>query len=255
MGKKAPPGTQSVMRAVGLLKTLTSSGREMDLAELTRAAGLARTTTHRLLSALESEGLIARNPATNAYRLGPAAIALGSQALRSNDLRGIVHPYLVELAEGTGETSTLEVLSDGRMLILDEVLGRHLVGTNPSMGTSWAVHATSTGKAVLAALPESEREELLRPPLERFTEHTITRLDDLREALERVRRQGWAEATDELGDGYVAVGAAIHDALGKPVGGISVNAPTSRMNRKRIRETGELIRATAARVSAVLGHE
>lgn len=255
MGKKAPPGTQSVLRAVGLLKTLTAAGREMDLAELTSAAGLARTTAHRLLSALESEGLIARNPATNAYRLGPAAIALGSQALRSNDLRQVVHPYLVELAEQTGETATLEVLSDRRMLILDEVLGGHLVGTNPSLGTAWAVHATSTGKAVLAAMPEAERAAFLDGPLERFTEHTITGRRALRQALEQVGERGWADATEEIAEGFVAVGAAVLDAMGKPVAGISINAPTSRMSSDRTREIGELVRDVAARVSAVLGHD
>lgn len=255
MNRKAPPGTQSVLRAVGLLKTLTAAGREMDLAELTEAAGLARTTTHRLLSALESEGLIARNPATNAYRLGPAAIAVGSQALRSNDLRQVVQPFLVQLAEGTGETATLEVLSDTQMLILDEVLGRHLVGTNPSLGTAWAVHATSTGKALLAALPESEREALIDRPLVRFTEHTITSHEQLREELAKIRRQGWAEANQEIADGFVAIGAAVLDSMNSPVGGISINAPTSRMSRRRARETGELVRETAARVSAVLGHE
>lgn len=255
MTKKAPPGTQSVLRAVGLLKTLAAAGRDMDLGELTVAAGLTRTTTHRLLAALESEGLLARDPRTATYRLGPAAIALGTQALRSSNLRARIHPFLLQLADATGETATLEVLIDGRMLILDEVLGRHLVGTVPSIGTSWAVHATSTGKALLAALPEEERPRLLGSRLESLTPRTTTRRADLLAEIEQVREQGWAEAVEELEEGFVAVSAAVMDAMGHPVAAVSVNAPTARVTPARIRQLGELVRETARRASAALGLE
>jgi DNA-binding IclR family transcriptional regulator len=77
----------------------------MDLPDLAALVGLTRTTTHRLLSALESEDLITKNPLTHDYRLGPAAIALGSRALRTNDVRNTARPYLESLAARTRETA------------------------------------------------------------------------------------------------------------------------------------------------------
>jgi DNA-binding IclR family transcriptional regulator len=84
---RPPQGAQAALRAVRLLKLFTNERPEMSLAEISRASGLNKTTTHRLLRALQSESLIDRNPATSAYSLGAGLMALGVQALASSDLR------------------------------------------------------------------------------------------------------------------------------------------------------------------------
>ena len=114
----------------------------MSLAEICKLSGLNKTTTHRLLGALQSEGLIERNALTAAYSLGAGLMALGVQALASSDLRRRVRPLLKSLANETGETATLEVPIEDSMLILDEVTGRHVVGAAGNVGTRWPLHAT-----------------------------------------------------------------------------------------------------------------
>src|SRR5437016_3844128 len=143
------------------------------------------------------------------YRLGPEAIALGARAVRANQLRAVSRAELEALAAATGETATLEVLVGGDMLILDEVLGRGLIGATASLGTRWPAHATSTGKAVLAALPQAERKGILgtRTRLARHTERTITSAAALARELAEVEHRGYATAYEELERGYVAVGA------------------------------------------------
>ena len=142
---RPPQGAQAALRAVRLLKLFTNERPEMSLAELSRASGLNKTTTHRLLRALQSESLIDRNPATSAYSLGAGLMALGVQALASSDLRRRVRPVLRNLARETGETATLEVPFEDSMLILDEVAGRHVLGAAGNIGTRWPIQATSTG--------------------------------------------------------------------------------------------------------------
>src|SRR3970282_1195809 len=148
------PGAQAVARAIAVLKAFTDSNPQLTLAEITRATRLNRATAYRLLAALEKEGWVARNKESEACRLGPEAITLGARALRANDLRSVSRAELEALAQAAGETATLEVLADGEVLILDEVHGHHLVGSTPSIGTRWPAHATSTGKVLLAHLPE-----------------------------------------------------------------------------------------------------
>jgi DNA-binding IclR family transcriptional regulator len=253
-GRSAPPGTQSVLRAISLLKALTDHGPELDLGELTEEVGLARTTTHRLLSALESEGLVARSRASGAYRLGPIAIAMGAQALRANDLRDLARPFLEALAQRSGESVTLEVISGHRMLIIDEVSGRHLVMASADLGTAWAIHGTASGKAVLAAMPEEARDEILARPLARLTNRTITDAGALRRDLRRAANRGYAITREELTEGFSAVGAAIRDAEGQPVAAIALGGPPGRMPRSRLDELGPHVAAAAAKVSALLGH-
>ena len=120
MGDKTPPqGAQAALRALRLLKLFTPERPELQLAEVSKCSGLNKTTAHRLLQALHSESMLDRNAANGAYRLGPALMALGVQALSSNNLRIRARPLLNRLVEETGETATLEVPIDDTMLILD----------------------------------------------------------------------------------------------------------------------------------------
>ena len=256
MAKKGPPaGAQAVLRAITLLKAFPPEKPERDIAELASEAGLSRSTTHRLLSALESEGLVTREAGGARYRLGPAAVVLGARALRAVSLREKVHAHLEALAEETAETATLEVLSQGKMLILDEVLGAYLVGASPSLGTSWALHATSTGKAVLAELPKARTSELLSVPLVRFTDRTIVSLEDLERELSRVRDNGFATVSGELEEGYAAAGAVIHVPMNEPYASLSVGGPSARLKEVELRELGALVKARADEISRGLGFE
>jgi len=255
MTKQAPSGAQAVLRAIALLKAFTLEKPERDLSELSESTGLNRSTVHRLLSALESEGLVVRSPEQGRYRLGPTTVALGARALRSSPLREAVHPELVALSEQTGETATLEVLSEGKMLILDEVLGARLIGASPSLGTAWALHATSTGKAILAASSPERIEALVDYPLRKFTSRTITEPDELEEALERARRQGYAVALEELEEGYAAAGAVIRIPMVEPYAALSLGGPSARLDPEALAKLGRLVKSRAEEVSSRLGFE
>jgi len=250
----AYPGTQAVARAMRLLKMFGDDRAEWRLAELAQAAGLHKATAHRLLAALEREGMVARDPSGEGYRLGSEAIALAGRALRANDLRTAARPELVTLAQRSGETATLEVPAGPEMLILDEVVGTALVGASASIGTRWPAHATSTGKALLAARLPAARSEITDGTLARLTERTITSPTSLIRDLERAVQRGYATAVDELERGYAAVGAVVRDALGRPVGAISVGGPSSRLPAARLSGLGQEVRAAAARISADLGY-
>jgi DNA-binding IclR family transcriptional regulator len=235
-----------------LLKAFSRERPEQSLAELSKALSLTKTTTHRLLTALESEGLVARNPVTKSYRLGSAILALGTQALVSNDLRTVVEPELRSLAARSGETATLEVPLQGTMLILAEVMGKHLVTVTAELGTRWPMHATSTGKAYVAAFPEELWHKLLAPPLSRHTAATIVDMEELTRALRQVRDQGYATAREELEAGVSTVGAVLRSSLGAPVGAISLGGPSNRLTAQRAEPLGKELVAAASRLAPLI---
>ncbi|MBI3244010.1 MAG: IclR family transcriptional regulator [Chloroflexi bacterium] len=248
------PGAQTVQRAVSLLKTFTDSQSELGLADLARAVSLNKTTTHRLLAALEREGLISRNPANEAYRLGPELIVLGWRALRANDLRTASHSELQLLAQETGETVTLEVLADSDTLILDEVISRHMIGGTPSIGTRWPAHATSTGKVMLAFLLDAEREAHLQSRLTKMTENTISSREALKRELAQVREQGYAIANEELEIGFVVIAGPVFNHEGQVEAAISVGGPGARMTDNRLPKIAALVKESASRISQKLGY-
>lgn len=251
--KQAYPGTQAVLRAVRLLKAFTPARPTRALADLSREVGLNRSTAYRLLTALESEGLLEQDAETDGWRLGPAVVTLGSTALGSADLREMARPELVALARATRETATLEVRAGDAVVVLDEAMGPHVVGSTPSVGERWPMHATSTGKAILAHLPEADLEELLSRRLAAVTPRTITDPAALRRELARIRDRGYTTAVEELETGYVAVAAPVWGTSGRLLGALSVGGPKTRLPAPRLAELGADVRASAERLSVRLG--
>jgi len=253
-GTEPYPGTQAVLRAMALLKAFTDAQPEIGLSELARAVKLNKTTAYRMLTALESEGFVSKNRATESYRLGPEAIALGGRAMRANDLRAASRSELEALAQATTETASLETLIDRDMLVLDEVIGGHVLGAAQHIGARWPAHATSTGKAILAFLPESESNAFLRGALLKSTNNTITTQTAMRRELTRIREQSYAVATEELEDGFTAIGAPVFNHDGKAVAAISVGGPSARLTSDRISQIAERVVSAAKAVSQKLGY-
>ena len=244
---RPPQGAQAALRAIRLLKLFSNERPEMSLAELSRASGLNKTTTHRLLRALQSESLIDRNPATSSYSLGPGLMALGVQALASSDLRRRVRPILRALARETGETATLEIPFEDSMLILDEVAGSHVLGSAGNIGTRWPIHATSTGKAWLAF--DEFGAERLAARLPALTPRTVTARESFEPQFVEIRRRGYAVSVDELEEGFTAVATVFRGVLGDLQGALSIGGPSQRLSAAKCAEFGASLRRAAQRLT------
>lgn len=247
-------GTQSVLRALDMLDAFSDDHPAWTVTELAEATGLNRTTTYRLLTALESREYVCRDDSGDTYRLGSGLIALGGRALRANSVRAISRTELEKLAESTGETATLEILSGQDMVIIDEVPGEYVTSGSQHIGSRWPVYATSTGKAILAFLPPDEQDEALRNRMRSLTPHTLADRAAVQRCLTAIREDGYAVATEELELGFVAVGAPILDAGGRPVAAISLGGTLIRLTAERVPDIGKRVRAAAARISHQLGY-
>lgn len=245
--RSAPPGTQAALRAIRLLKAFSEQHPEQTLVELQLAAKLSKTTAHRLLGALESEGLVERNAGTGDYRLGPGALALGAVARSGGGLQERLRPVLEALAAESGETVTLEVETGGEMLIVEEVAGGHLISASANVGTRWPMHATSTGKILLASAPRLRSG--LGFPLRAYTPNTITTESAMDEELSRTQEQGFAVVIGELEEGYSAVAVPVHDPFGTLAGAVSIGGPSGRLTRKVMNSLGEMLRDSVQNLS------
>lgn len=251
-------GTQSIDRALSVLSAFDDHHPTLSLIELVERLDLNKTTAFRILTALEHAGYIDKT-ANGDYRLGSELIALGGRAARANPLRDAAHIHLQDLTRRTGETTTLEVIRrDERdepfMLVIDEVLGKHLVGITQYIGTRLPIHATSTGKAVLAYLAPDARADYLRFPLPTLTHHTVTSEVDFLAELERACQQGYALVGGELEEGLVAVGAPIFDTNGQPIAAISLVGPSVRLSRGLAVELAADVVHTAQAISHTIGY-
>jgi DNA-binding IclR family transcriptional regulator len=250
-------GTQTVERAIRLLKIFDDEQPEWSLADLVRAIEVNKTTVFRLLNTLENEGLVKRTAAGN-YHLGSEMIALGGRAMRANELRTISHNYLRQLTRQSNETSTLEVLQQDRhgiwtMLVIDEVLGPHLVGVAQYIGGRLPIHTTSTGKVTLAYCPPDDRDDILCQISADKSDHSPIDLDEFRRELRQVREQGFALALGELEAGLMAAGAPVFDVNGEVQAAVSLVGPSTRVNRGKLLKLMEELKETARQISYQVG--
>lgn len=252
------PGTQSVVRAIRLLKLFGGDRAEWTLNDLAQKTELNKTTAFRMLTALESEGLLERSERGD-YCLGPEMVALGGRAMRRNGLRQVAEPLLEELVAQTGERTTLEqpvINADGNynMLVLLEIQGRHLISINQFIGSRLPMNATSTGKALLAFMPEEEQAQVLQQTFVAETVKTITDVAQLQAELAEIRKRGYATAMGELEAGLMAAGTPIYNHAGEPIATISIEGPDSRIDETKLHELAQALVKTAEQISYRLGY-
>jgi DNA-binding IclR family transcriptional regulator len=255
MKPRSISGTQAVSRAIAILKAFGTPRTHWRLSELAAELSLNKTTTFRLLRALQEEGMVVQDGPGGAYQLGPELIALGMRALRGSDLRTAAHRELEALAADTGETATLDILVGADVLILDEVQGQHMIGHRPEVGMRFPAHATSTGKMLLAAGRFEPAAAPARLPsrLTRFTSRTITSTARLERELAKVWRQGYATTVEEIEPWFVAVGAPVRDHNGRVVAALSIGGPRARITDARLHELSLRVRRAAEHLSGRFG--
>ncbi len=244
---------QSVDRAIRLLEAIAEAGGECSLTELSQRTQLNISTCHHLLSTLVNRGYVAKVPVRRTYALG-ARILFLSNACLTVDLPARAAPLLAQINEKTGETVHLAVLQGDSMMKVAKRESRHPVRVDTgTLGRTDAPHATATGKAMLAWLPEDDMRRVLSHGLARFTPKTITEWPDLIEALRHVRRNGYAMDDEEYQPGVICIGAAIRDHNGAVVGAISASTPTMRANDEHMTLVREQVVSAVRSLSAALG--
>jgi DNA-binding IclR family transcriptional regulator len=237
-------GVQSVQRAAALLEAIADSAEPRTAPELAGLRGLNRSTAWRILATLEETGLVERE--ANRYSIGPAAARLAVAA--ADSLPRAARPHLEELSRSTGETVSLAVPRRLQLVYVDQVQAPHVMAAD-WLGRAVPLHATSTGKALLATLPPEELDAALTQSLPRFTDRTIADTAELRAELDRTKRRGYAVSRGELETALWGASAPVLDRAGRAVAVVSVWGAEARLKAKGLDELGRQAAATAAAIA------
>ncbi|MFD0774969.1 IclR family transcriptional regulator [Streptomonospora algeriensis] len=243
--------SSSVERALRILIELASG--PATISELGRRLDVHRTTSLRLLRTLEEERFVRRMD-DGRYRIGPRMTGLAQIALEGLDVRAAASGHLRELGAACGHTVHLAAREGGAMVYLDKVESRHAVRMYSRIGAPAPLHATGVGKAVLAHMPEAERDELLgEPPYDRYTAGTRTTREELTADLAEVAEQGWALDDFEHEEFIHCVAAPVRDASGEVAAAVSVSAPNVVVDRAHLLALVPDLTRTASAISEELG--
>lgn len=224
------PATTSVDNALWLLQ-LIGERQALRVAEAAEVLGVARSTAHRLLTALRRRGFVLQDRPNGAYRPGPALYEIGLAAVNRIDIRRIARPVLEQIRDQTQETVSLAILEGATIRFVDCAESPRSVRVGNRTGVVRAVHTTAVGKAILAGLSDAEVVRRFPggelPPT--TTAAALTDLDVLRAELATIRSQGYAINWEESADGVCAVAVSLRNTAGQPLAGLGIAAPSARM--------------------------
>jgi DNA-binding IclR family transcriptional regulator len=235
---------QSVDRAISVLEILAEKG-EAGVTEIAAVLDVHKSTASRLIGALVSRGLVDQVGERGKYRLGLGMVRLAGAAAARIDLPQAAGPVCEALADELGETVNVAVLDDGHAVNICQGLGRAAISSFNWVGRRTPLHATSSGKVLLAFSDEDLRDL----PMSRFTEHTVTDPAALAAELTVIRARGWGSTSEELEIGLNAVAAPVAGTKAA----ISVSGPSYRLTEDKYPAYGDRLIEAAAAISTALG--
>lgn len=243
---------KTVVKALSLLETLAKSPEPMGVTELAERQGLTKSNAHRTVDTLRQLGYVEYLPEHRRYRASFKLWELGARVSDNLDIKQVASPYLHALADETGETVHLCLLSEQNVIYVDKVDCKHHVRPATRIGGSAPAHCVSTGKAILAFQDPAAIQKIL-DGLDRHTAKTIVSQKVFEAELATVREQGIAYNRGEWHVETIGAAAPIRNAEGAVIAAVGVSIPTSRARLADVKKLAPVIRRTADEISTAFG--
>ena len=245
------PAVQVLERMFTLIDVLASRDEALSLKEISEKAGLHPSTAHRILNDL-TIGRFVDRPQTGHYRLGMRLLELGNRVKGRLNVRDAAAAPMRSLHELTQQPVSLSVRQGDEIIYVERAFSeRSGMQVVRAIGGRAALHLTSVGKLFLAADEAKQvTDYAARTGLPGHTKNSITRIGDLERELAKVHQLGYANDNEELELGVRCMAAGIFDDQDKLVAGLSISAPTGRMEESWLAQ----LKAAAQSISSTLGH-
>lgn len=253
--EKRDTSVRALDKAILILETLSGIDGYIGLAALAGMVKMPKSTLLRLLSTLKNHNLVQQDESTKRFSLGLGLVALGRAAEKNFNLTEVVHPFLVELSERTGETASLMMLEGDHVVYIDQVASKSMIRGQPRIGLSLQLHCSSGGKVILSSMSDQKIDALLKGrTLKQQTDKTITDMDKLKKEIQKIREQGYSVDDEEVEVGGRCVAAPLKDKDGKVIAAVSVMGPTTRIRQKDFTEIAKIVKEEVQKASVSLGY-
>lgn len=245
----------SVTKALRVLKVFSSKRPVWRVGELADKLDLSKSTASRIIQTLVEEGFLIKDTESPGYRLGSATLALGGHFVSNNELYQEVAPVLNKLVLETGETAHIAIKNNRKVLYLNKQIGPFYSDIETQTGSDNPVHATSSGKILLAYSDEATIETILGGELEAYTEHTVTNPLQIKKQLKEIRDLGYALSRSELMPDNYSIATPVFNYNGEIVCAITLVGPITRLTKQKEERFTRLLIRAAEEASERLGYD
>lgn len=240
-------------RLIALLELIAAAGRPVTVAELQRATDLPRPTCYRLLQTLAKHQLIASANNDGRYLIGDRMIRIVMLGTSDSDICQAAAPVLRKAAADLGDTVFLSRLRGGEVEIIHAAIPDDPTRPyiHPGLGRR-PLHACSCAKAIAAFAEPAFQQQLLNDDLARFTEHTLTRPDEIRQELDAIARRGFAECNQEIETGIASVAAPIRVGNVGVTFSVGATGPSRKFSPRYREKLGKRLQQMAGEVGGAI---
>ncbi len=219
-----------VAKALAILEAVADNPQPTAISELATLLDMSKPTAHRIATALEELGFLKRDVLSRKVIEGDRLVHMALNTLHVAARRGARHAILQSLADATGETCNLGVISGGTVVYVDRVETEWPLGLRFEPGARVPVHCTAIGKMLLSVLPSKRREAYITSgKLRRYTDGTITEPEALRVELARIARQGVSTDDQEFLSGVVCLAVPVCDRNDRACAALAISAAEARL--------------------------
>lgn len=245
----------SVTKALRVLKVFNTENPVWRIGEISEKLSISKSTASRIVQTLVNEDFLVKDSESPGYRLGSATLALGGNFVGENELYQEVTPVLNKLVLETGESAHIAIKNNRSVLYLNKQIGPYYSNIQTQTGSDNPVHATSSGKVLLAYSDEDTINIILGDELAAYTEFTLTNPIKLRKQLEEIRLQGYAYSEGELIEENYSIAAPVFNYKGDIVCAIAIVGPITRLTQKNKDRFIRILVRSAREASERLGSD
>jgi IclR family transcriptional regulator, acetate operon repressor len=247
--------SSTVDKALELLNHFTVARSQIGLSELARLAHADKATVHRSLVVLAKHGFLEQEPQSKLYRLGAGFLRYARNREASFPTSSLVLDVLQSLTEQTGETSHASLIAGVSLATVGHVPSPKALHVKLDAGERLPFHATASGIACMAFMPEDQVNLILKRKLGAFTESTPTAPDDLRKIILQARQRGVAHSDQSYESDVYGIAAPVFGGHGTACGAVAVATPAHRMTRDVKQATSLAVMEAAIAITRRLGSE
>jgi IclR family acetate operon transcriptional repressor len=227
----------AALRAVAIMETVARASRPLALSDIAASCGLPAPTAFRILSLLESAGLIQREPTGKTYGIGHRLARLGLDVMSNNDPRGLRRAILRRVVDDIGETCNLAMLNGDEIVYIDRVETDWSLKAELKPGSRVPLHCTSSGKLFLSQMPKAKRRRMLESlSLKRYTDNTVTDITLLEAQIDDIAKTRVGVNNEELQAGVIGLAVPVIGAGGRMIATVALQAPVARLPMARAME-------------------
>ncbi|WP_158736897.1 IclR family transcriptional regulator [Alteribacillus sp. YIM 98480] len=227
----------AVERTFIIIKALVGKVNGLSVSKLVEETGLSKSIVSRILKTLTNNNYVEQDDETRFYRLSLDFIGLSLKHFNTLGIDGVFSPALKKISQEVQELVQLAVVQNRNVYFVHKIEGNKQLKVADMLGKQAPLNSTAAGKLWLSSLPKSEIISLIsNQEMKKYTENTITNIDELLDELQNIRDLGYAVSNEEFNQGVIGVAVPIYSNDNSLIATIVITVPTVRMPKDRIQE-------------------